>query len=109
MSVIVAVMIASAFIYKVYQDQAPELLTSIVYPKAKQLPSFELTDQRGQPFTNQQLEGKWTVLFFGYTFCPDICPTTMLALSQVANQLAPEIKNQTQFIFCECRSRTRFN
>ncbi len=51
------------------------------------------------PFSNQQLMEKWSVIFFGYTFCPDICPITMSALAQVANKLSPDVKNQVQFIF----------
>lgn len=43
---------------------------------------FALTDHRGKAFTDQQLEGGWSMVFFGYTFCPDICPLTMASLKQ---------------------------
>lgn len=41
------------------------------------LPSFALTDQDGRPFDTSRLEGRWSFLFFGYTFCPDVCPITL--------------------------------
>jgi len=44
---------------------------------------FALTDQNGKPFHLSQLRGKVVFLFFGYTHCPDACPTTMAKLSQV--------------------------
>src|SRR5437764_10995482 len=44
---------------------------------------FALTDQDGKPFHLSQLRGKVVLLFFGYTHCPDACPTTMAKLSQV--------------------------
>jgi len=75
------------------------LKTTIVYPKPRTLPLFKLLDSKGQPFSNEQLTGKWSVMFFGYTHCPDICPTTIAALARVADKLAPEISKQVQFIF----------
>jgi protein SCO1/2 len=51
------------------------------------LPEVSLLNQDGQPFTEQQLKGKWNLLFFGYTNCPDICPTTLQTMSLVADEL----------------------
>jgi protein SCO1 len=48
---------------------------------------FELTDQNGEPFRLAAQRGRPVVLFFGYTHCPDICPTTLSAWSQVERQL----------------------
>jgi len=75
------------------------LKTTIIYPKPRTLPLFKLVDHKGQPFSNTQLTGKWSVMFFGYTHCPDICPTTLTALAKVAEKLAPDISEQVQFIF----------
>jgi protein SCO1/2 len=44
------------------------------------LPAFTLTDHRNQVFDNQRLKGQWNLAFFGYTYCPDICPTTLYML-----------------------------
>ena len=58
--------------------------------------NFTLTDQRGNTVTEKDLEGHWSIVFFGYTSCPDICPPTLqnitLALSQLgqrSNQIVP--------------------
>ncbi len=75
------------------------LKTTIIYPKPRTLPQFKLVDHKGQPFSNTQLTGKWSVMFFGYTHCPDICPTTITALAKVAEKLAPEIREHVQFVF----------
>ncbi|HEY9033224.1 MAG TPA: SCO family protein, partial [Pseudomonadales bacterium] len=37
---------------------------------------FSLLDHHGNAFTEQQLKGQWSLVFFGFTFCPDICPAT---------------------------------
>lgn len=52
--------------------------------------NFTLTDQRGNTVTEKDLEGHWSIVFFGYTSCPDICPPTLqnitLALSQLGQR-----------------------
>ncbi|HSV50848.1 MAG TPA: SCO family protein [Burkholderiaceae bacterium] len=51
---------------------------------------FQLTDHNGQPRSMQDFKGKVVVLFFGYTQCPDVCPTSMAELAQVKKQLGTE-------------------
>lgn len=51
---------------------------------------FELTDHRGTPFRLQDQRGKIALLFFGYTFCPDACPTTLIRLRQAFELLGAE-------------------
>lgn len=53
-----------------------------VYEIPRRFSDFTLTDSAGQPFTKAQLQGKWTLMFFGYTTCPDVCPTTLASISQ---------------------------
>lgn len=50
---------------------------------------FQLVNQDGQPVTEAALRGHWTVVFFGYTYCPDVCPTTLQTLAQAQDQLGP--------------------
>jgi len=103
MKIIISLILISSFtagiLYHTYKNNQPPLIATSIYQKTKKLPQFELTDMNNNPFSNQQLMEKWSVIFFGYTFCPDICPTTMSALAQVANKLSPEVKNHVQFIF----------
>ncbi|MCP4414081.1 MAG: SCO family protein [Gammaproteobacteria bacterium] len=75
------------------------LKTTFIYPKPRTLPLFKLVDHKGQAFSNTQLTGKWSVMFFGYTHCPDICPTTITALAKVAEKLTPKIRKHVQFVF----------
>lgn len=51
--------------------------------------SFSLTDQNGQPFTDANLKGQPTAIFFGFTSCPDICPTTLFQLTELRKKLGP--------------------
>lgn len=59
---------------------------------------FELIDHRGQPFVPASLEGQWSLLFFGFTYCPDICPTTMAFLDQFVTQLEGTESADTQVV-----------
>ena len=51
---------------------------------------FQLTDQNGQVRTLKDFKGKLVVLFFGYTQCPDVCPTTMAELAQARKLMGPD-------------------
>jgi protein SCO1/2 len=60
---------------------------------------FHLTDQKGGAADAGLLKGKWSAVFFGYTFCPEACPTTLLALGQAEKLLGPKSADfQTVFI-----------
>ena len=48
---------------------------------------FELTDMNGRRFTEANLKGKYTLLYFGYTFCPDICPTELTIIAETLDRL----------------------
>jgi protein SCO1/2 len=51
---------------------------------------FHLIDQSGKPFTDRDMKGKPYLVFFGYTHCPDICPTTLFEISQLFRKLGPD-------------------
>lgn len=70
----------------------------VLLPKSRELPALSLVDQDGQPVAVNQLKGQWSLLFFGYTFCPDICPTTLAQLRQLKTQLPPETQAQLRMI-----------
>src|SRR5450631_132139 len=50
---------------------------------------FRLIDQNGQPFSDQDLKGKTFLVFFGFTHCPDVCPTTLFEISEIMRDLGP--------------------
>ena len=53
-----------------------------ILPERKPVPAFSLIDHTGASFDNDSLTGKWTFVFFGFTYCPDICPTSLAEMGQ---------------------------
>jgi protein SCO1/2 len=51
---------------------------------------FELTDQAGQPVTEKNLQGRPTLIFFGFTHCPDVCPTELFEISEVLRAMGAD-------------------
>ncbi|WP_374322700.1 SCO family protein [Aquipseudomonas alcaligenes] len=70
----------------------------VLLPKSRSLPGLALTDQDGQPVQLDQLKDKWSLLFFGYTFCPDICPATLAQLRQLQGMLPAEAKDKLRVV-----------
>jgi protein SCO1/2 len=67
-----------------------------VLPGPKNLKEFSLQDTNGKPFTLSSLANRYSILFFGYTSCPDVCPTTMMVLAQLYKSL--ELKDSARDI-----------
>jgi protein SCO1/2 len=65
----------------------PPLINGILIPEAIVLDEFSIIDHNKVPFTNRQLEGKWHLISYGFTNCPDICPTLLSVLSAVSDNL----------------------
>jgi len=65
----------------------PAELEGVMRPDARPLKSLVLTDQNNRAFQLEDFAGKWSFVFFGYTYCPDICPMTLATLVGVNNQL----------------------
>lgn len=70
----------------------------ILLPQSRELPELTLNNVDGQPQALASLKGKWTLVFFGYTFCPDICPTTLAQLRQLNGLLPAETRSQLQIL-----------
>jgi protein SCO1/2 len=61
---------------------------------------FRLMDQRGRPFSFvEDTEGRTTLLFFGFTHCPDVCPGTMAMIAAAEDQLAPDVAEGLEVVF----------
>jgi protein SCO1/2 len=71
---------------------------AIQFSKPRIIAPFALTDINGQPFTLDQLKGKWTVVFFGFTSCPDICPVTLSVLNKWYTALDKGFPAKTQVV-----------
>ncbi|TLY49100.1 MAG: SCO family protein, partial [Gammaproteobacteria bacterium] len=67
---------------------SPRLASGTWLPQAKAIAPFRLTDTTGRPFTRADLGGAPTLMFFGFTHCPEVCPTTLMKLAQVRKRAA---------------------
>ena len=72
--------------YQTGEQEKPDI-KGLLWPNPRGIGPFDVLDQDGKSFGPEQLSGKWSFLFFGYTHCPDICPVTMAVLGQVYNKL----------------------
>jgi protein SCO1 len=66
----------------------PALVAGTLLTPPRPLPPVDLIDHEGEPFGAERLRGRWSLLFFGFTNCPDVCPVTMHVLVQVEQALA---------------------
>lgn len=85
--------LAGFYVARQIDRPAPQLASGTWYPQAQAVPQFRLLDAAGRPFTQRELLGAPTLVFFGFTHCPDVCPTTLLKLAQVLRQAAvPQLR-----------------
>jgi len=99
MAVLVAFLSATAGVafWKITQaKKAAPRNSLIVLPEPRVIADFDLIDQRSDPFSLEDLKGNWSLIFFGFTHCPDVCPTALYELQQVKNTLEQEIGEGVQ-------------
>jgi protein SCO1/2 len=70
------------------REAAPQTERATLLPEPRPLPALALSDQDGHALAPDFFKSHWTLVFFGFTQCPDICPTTLATLAQVSKQLA---------------------
>ncbi|MBX3692961.1 SCO family protein [Dokdonella sp.] len=66
---------------------APAMTTAVLYPAPREVPAFNLAAADGKPLTAADWKGRWTLVFIGFTHCPDVCPNTLAVFRQVWNRL----------------------
>ena len=64
---------------------------------ARNIRDFELINTENKPFSQEDFIGNWNLIFFGFSFCPDICPITMSLLAKVQSSLETDEKNKVDF------------
>ena len=81
--------------------KAPEEIEDYLFWDAKNLTDFKLTAADNETFSLDNMKGKWSFIFFGYTHCPDVCPSTLMQLGEVFKLLEydPALFPQIQGIF----------
>jgi protein SCO1/2 len=60
---------------------------------------FALSDQDGRTVTSDSLKGKPTLIYFGFTYCPDVCPTSLLLMENAIERLGPEAAKKVNLVF----------
>ena len=82
-----------------YQSEpVPTKAATIVNPPMP-LAEFSLIQHNGAAFNNSTLQGKWTLMFFGFTFCPDVCPTTLQSLTLSLQKIKQSGIENVQVVF----------
>jgi protein SCO1 len=81
---------AAAALFWPHQQSVPQLTTGTRLEPSRAIADFSLIDSQGQKYGSANLRGHWTIMFFGYTNCPDFCPTTLSTLAALEKQLRSE-------------------
>jgi protein SCO1/2 len=84
-----------------FQYQSPETHVAATIKSKEALKTFKLTDSNGNLFDQQSLRGHWTLIFFGYTRCPDICPRTLAILSETWQHYNKQHPAPVRFVFAD--------
>lgn len=86
--------------YNLHTNKTPTLKTATIFPEPRIISSFELIDDENKPFTLENLKGHFSLIFFGFTHCPDLCPTTLATLNKSYKILEnAKLKNLPQILF----------
>lgn len=87
-------------------SQAP-LSAGTSLARGHKLPEFSLIDMNGKPFTRSDFDARWSFIFFGYSSCPDLCPTTLQAMQQISQRLRNNPMLQFVFITIDPENDTQ--
>jgi protein SCO1/2 len=71
------------------QPSAAQMMDDLMYGRGSVGGPFTLTDHTGRPRSDSEFRGKLMVVYFGYTYCPDVCPTDLMAITQALDALGP--------------------
>jgi protein SCO1/2 len=96
--VVAAAAAACAIVVAILTRSDEPSIAGFVYPEPRVISPFKLAAQDGKPFDLESLKGKWTFVYFGYTYCPDVCPTTLAELAR-AKKLLDQAGLSAQYVF----------
>ena len=71
------------------QPSAAQMMDDLMYGRGSVGGPFTLTDQTGRQRSDAEFRGKLMIVYFGYTYCPDVCPTDLMAITQTLDALGP--------------------
>ena len=75
------------------QPSAAQMMDDLMYGRGSVGGPFTLTDQTGKPRSDVEFRGKLMIVYFGYTFCPDVCPADLMAITQALDALGPTARD----------------
>lgn len=89
---VIITVIVGGFVYRIQQprvmtDTEMKINGLYLHQTPRNFGEINLIDHHGKPFTRERLEGHWTLVFFGFTHCPDVCPTTMAFMDKFMAEL----------------------
>jgi protein SCO1/2 len=97
-SALAAAFIAGVLLAPPTADKVLNRAAGVVLFEGMPVPDLSFQNQQGAPVDLSSLRGKWVVMFFGYTFCPDVCPMTLMHLSKTWKQLTPDEQSALQVV-----------
>lgn len=77
----------------------PDSIQGAIYPRAKEIKAFNLINHRSENITKDNFKNHWSLIFVGYTHCPDICPTTMTVMTQVSEFMQKQQIKPPEIVF----------
>lgn len=90
------ILLLAVFGYRGWQTYGPSLLNATPQVQSQATPAivskFSLTDHRGKPVTEKTYAGRYSLVFFGYTYCPDVCPTILQDMTTTLELLGDDAK-----------------
>ena len=89
--------IAGVLTAKYQQPRTAPEIAGLLWPEPKTLSPFTLVSHENKPFTLDDLRGNWSLLFFGFTHCPDVCPISLAVMDKVQQRL--EQTRDVRFVF----------
>src|SRR5947208_14130299 len=105
-TVVLAAVLVGVWLAATYRENGSRAIllpdqVMTLFPDPKPLTAFAFTDHENRAFDLSRLKGKWSFLFFGYTHCPDICPTTLATLARARENIAKSAAGarDVQFVF----------
>jgi protein SCO1 len=105
---VIASLLFSGLATAAEQPSAARMMDDLMYGRGSVGGPFTLTDQTGRQRSDTEFRGKLMVVYFGYTYCPDICPTDLMAITQALDALGPAAEGvQPVFITIDPERDTR--
>jgi protein SCO1 len=100
--IVAAAFVAGILFSNTRQGEVPSVdIPGFLWPNPRLIAPFKLHASDGSNFTEANFTNRWTLIFFGFTNCPDICPSTMTTLKQLVEQWGPDmdVEHDLQIVF----------